>query len=281
MTGSIFSIEEFSVYDGPGIRTCVFFMGCPLRCNWCHNPEGLTVSPKRIRAEQGCLHCGRCEAVCQSPEACVFCGACERACPRRLIRIVGKPIKARELADKILKNADMLTSSGGGVTLSGGEVLMQPEFLMELLSYLSPLHRAIETCGHASETVFQEAINACELVLMDLKLMDSKLHKRYTGIGNELILRNFEHLKSSGKPFIIRIPLIPGLSDDRENLKKTAELIAGSTGLLKVELLPYHASAGAKYKMVGMTYDPQFDTARQVQITPEIFLDLGIRCDVL
>jgi pyruvate formate lyase activating enzyme len=190
-------------------------------------------------------------------------------------------MEAGELAGKILKNADMLRSSNGGVTLSGGEVLMQPEFLLELLSYLMPLHRAIETCGHAPETVFRKAINACDHVLMDLKLMDSEQHKRFTGVGNELILRNFEYLRASGKPFIVRIPLIPGVNDDRENLIRTAEFIAGSPGLLKVELLPYHASAGAKYKMAGMTYDPQFDTAQKVHIEPEIFSDRGIRCDVL
>lgn len=281
MKGSVFSIEEFSVYDGPGIRTVVFFTGCPLRCNWCHNPEGFTLGPKRLRTLAGCQHCGRCESVCRHPDSCIFCGDCERACPQKLIRIVGLPREAGDIAAEVLKNGDLLSASGGGVTLSGGEVTYQPDFLLELLHLLAPLHRAIETCGHVSSDLFRRVLPLCELVMMDIKMTDPERHKQFTGVDNRLIRRNLDILKESGVPFTIRIPLIPGVNDDVENLECTADWIAGSPGLTGVELLPYNRSAGAKYAAQNLTYTPHFDTNANIILHSDVFDARGIPCTVL
>lgn len=280
MKGSIFSIEEFSVYDGPGIRTSVFLKGCPLRCNWCHNPEGLQRGPQRLRSSNGCLHCGRCEAVCTHGEQCVACGACVQACPQRLISIVGEEQDAADIAARVLKNADILTASGGGVTFSGGEVLMQPDFLLALLDETRPLHRAIETSGYASEGVFTRAIHACDLVMMDIKHSDPALHKRYTGVDPAPIYQNLSILKQSDVPFIARIPLIPGVTDTQDNLAQTARLLTGSENLLRVELLPYHR-AGGKYAAAGQTFHPLFDEDQPVQIRTDIFTAHGLPVAVL
>ena len=228
--GTVFSIEEFAIHDGPGIRTTVFLKGCPLRCTWCHNPEGQAFEPETM-VKKG-----------------------ERS-------ICGEIYSPKELAAKLLRNEDIFKMNGGGVTFTGGEPLSQAQFLLEVLEELDGrIHTAIETSGYAPMEVFREVTGKVDLVMMDIKMVDPELHRKWTGKSNSLILNNLNILVASGRPFIARIPLIPGVNDDKENLEATAALLEGTTGLQRVELLPYHKTAGAKYPMVGREYIPGLNT---------------------
>ena len=249
MTGTIFDIKEFSLHDGPGARTTVFLKGCPLRCRWCHNPEGLNPQKQLMVKTARCRQCGKCCIPCEHPE-CQPYHRCIHACPEGLVEICGKEMEASELVQKLMKNKDILELNHGGITISGGEPLMQPEFVCELLEQLD-CHTAIETSGYAEEMVFRKVIDKVDYVMMDLKLADREEHKRYTGVYNDLILKNFEYLKKSGREYVIRTPLIPGITDTEENLYRIRQIIGDS----KWEKLPYNQMAGVKYPMLGMVYD--------------------------
>ena len=277
--GTVFDIKQLAVYDGPGIRTTVFLKGCPLRCMWCHNPEGLSYKPQLMVSTNNCLHCGACVRVCPNGgNACTACGQCIRACPQGLRKLCGKRYTAQELAQKLLRDKDYLAAMSGGVTFSGGEPTGQPEFLLETLERVAGMHRAIETSGYCSGTVFEAVLARVEYVMMDLKLMDPERHRHYTGVPNEPVLENLERLKKSGKPFRIRIPVIPGVNDSDENFEQTAQHLLDAENLEQVELLPYHVTAGAKYEMVGLSYRPEFNTAAAPRLNTEIFRQHGLQC---
>ncbi len=249
LTATIFEVREFCLHDGPGIRTTVFFKGCPLRCAWCHNPEGLSPEPEMLFKSAKCHHCGNCQNGGDCPHgARVMCG-------RRWT--------VSELVQEIRVNADILRSSGGGVTFSGGEPLMQAKFLCALADELKtgtgPVHLALETSGYAPAAVYQEAVGKMDLVFQDLKHPDSVEHKRWTGVDPAPIHANLAWLKASGKPFVARIPLIPGVNDSDDAKEGFARLLEGKSGLLRVELLPYHLTAAAKYPFTGRAYEPGFD----------------------
>lgn len=248
MTGVIFDIKELGVHDGPGLRTTVFLKGCPLRCVWCHNPEGLSRTPQLSVRENACSHCGACRKPCKHPDCQPF-GRCLHICPQGLISVSGEEISAEQLAKRLLQNK-MFWGEQGGVTFSGGEPLMQAAFLHEVLDLLGDVPAAIETSGYGDPEVFLSVILRMKLVYMDLKLADDSLHRKYTGVSNEPILRNLEQLRQSGIPCVIRTPLIPGITDTQENL----EAIKRLAGELPRELLPYNAMAGAKYQLLGMKY---------------------------
>lgn len=281
MNGIVFSVEEFSVYDGPGIRTTVFLKGCPLRCVWCHSPEGQLPQPQIVRSPNGCLHCGACEATAVRKEdgSVVFTPQSITACPRGLLRVCGEEMTPQALCARVGKNAELL--SDGGVTFSGGEPLAQSDFLFSCLRLLrGTLHTAVQTCGFAPEPVFRQALALADLFLFDLKLIDEGQHRRYTGVSNAQILRNFSLLAHSGKPLLVRVPLIPGVTDTPQNLDAIAALLQ-THGITYAELLPYNRMAGGKYAMVQRTYAPPFDEDIPVQPHPEIFAAYGVQTLVL
>lgn len=269
--GTVFDIKEFALSDGPGIRTTVFFKGCPLRCAWCHNPEGLSPGREVYRATGGCAECGLCLRPCAHPE-CRGLGRCLHACPRGLVRVAGRVYDSDELAARLLRGRD-LWDGEGGVTLSGGEPLLQPEFAVALLSALDGVHRALETSGYADGETFLRVSSQCELVMMDLKLADPEAHRRYTGVPNGRILENAAALKKSGIPHVFRIPLIPGITDTRENLTALSA-IAGDS---RVELLSYNTLAPAKYAGVGRVYPDFIDPSAANPPDLSLFVNATLR----
>ena len=280
MTGCMFALEEFSVYDGPGIRSTVFLKGCPLRCVWCHNPEGQSAETEIVRSPNGCLSCGACEryAVLRNGRLTYTKQSVEH-CPRGLLRVCGESIEPQALCERLLKNESILKN--GGVTFSGGEPLLQADFLFACLSLLGgKLHTAVQTCGYAPKEVFAKALSLSDYFLYDLKLIDEEQHKTYTGVSNRLILANFAQLAKSGVPFTLRVPLIPTVTDTEENLTALARLMK-ENGVRYVELLPYNKMAGGKYKMLGRSYSPDFDEALPVNTRDELFASFGIKTKVL
>ena len=281
ITGLVFDIEEFAVYDGPGIRCAVFVKGCPLRCMWCHNPEGLAAHPQRVVTHSLCIHCGKCREVCPSPGHCIGCGRCVEVCPKGCIRIAGTKMTALQVAEKIRKQAKILAMNGGGVTFSGGEVLMQPEFIVAVRKLVPEVHALIETSGFARPEVFRMVAEAMDMVIMDIKIADPVLHKKYIGADNAMILENLRQLKAMNKPFRIRIPLIPTVNDTYENMEATARLLENCPLLEMVELLRYNKAAGAKYSGVGLTYKPDFPEDKTPEIIKEPFEKRGITVGIL
>ncbi len=251
MNGIVFDIKEFAVYDGPGIRTTVFLKGCPLRCRWCHNPEGLSPKPQRMLSADGSS------------------------------RIAGTEWTSAALAGRLLKDRAILEASGGGVTFSGGEPLLQWPFVREVAEQLDGLHTCIETSGYASDDVFRDMMAQIGLIMMDIKLVDAPAHKRWTGVDNAPILRHAEMLCQGDTPFIIRLPLIPGANDTEAHMRDVAQLVKGAPMLQRVELLPYHHTAGAKYPLVGMDYLMDIDVHQTVQLHTAPLEEAGIEWKVL
>ena len=277
MTGVVFDIKEFAVFDGPGIRTTVFLKDCPLRCTWCHNPEGLSPKPQLMVSRAACTNCGACRAACPHPDApCTACGACLAACRGGYRRIIGETWDASALAARLQKDADVYALSGGGVTFSGGEPLMQWPFVRAVLARLHGVHTALETSGFASDAVFQEAMNCFDLIMMDWKVSDPAAHKRYTGVDQDAILRHVRMLADSDTPFILRMPIIPGVNDNAAHFETAAALVRGAKSLVRIEVLPYQRAAGAKYEMVSMTYNPGFDESNSPEFFTQVFEREGI-----
>lgn len=249
MTGTVFDIKEMTVHDGPGSRVTVFFKGCPLRCRWCHNPEGLSPKPQLMVKENLCVRCGLCKKGCTHKECQPF-GRCVHACPKGLVSVSGTVMSSEELAGKIQPYKQFFDIAGGGVTFSGGEPLLQGEFVRETAKRLNGIHKALQTSGYAENELFASVLEQMDYCLFDVKIADRERHREFTGVYNDKILKNLQTLKNSGKPFVIRVPLIPNITDTKSNLEQIAE-IAGDT---QVEVMKYNVFAGAKYKMVGMEY---------------------------
>jgi len=267
--GSIFDIQRFSIHDGPGIRTTVFFKGCLLHCPWCANPESLNASPELLYSRASCLKCGRCVHACPDGalalavdsvmidrDRCTVCDICSRVCPSVSLRLVGRQATAAEVLAEVARDAVFYQHSGGGMSLSGGEPLLQPEFAIALLDSARTLgiHTAVETNGFASEDVVRSVLGRADLILYDIKQMDATRHRAATGESNSAILRNARVAAGLGVPMVIRVPVIPGFNDDWVSIAAIGGF-ARQLGLSEAHLLPYHKYGESKYTALGRPYD--------------------------
>ena len=269
MTGLIFNIQRFSVYDGMGIRTTVFFKGCPLHCSWCHNPESLSLVREIALRSDRCIQCGDCMAICKNGaiyrengsyvihrERCLRCGECVDVCVADARALVGREMTVEEVMKEIRADASFFNQSGGGVTFSGGEPLLQHEFLLALLETcrMEGIHTTVDTTGFTSATILKSIAANTDLFLYDLKLFNDAMHREYTGVSNQIIFQNLKLLADWNKKVVIRIPLIPSLNDDEENIRALGAFVASLQKIQEIHLLPYHRSGIDKYQRIGMEY---------------------------
>lgn len=273
---NVFDIKRYAINDGPGIRTTVFSLGCPLRCVWCHNPESWDRLPHKTYKQKKCIGCRSCIDTCPqgaiqlTPDGiipvmdveCLRCGHCAEVCPTRALEMCGREWSMDELMAEIEKERDVMQDSGGGVTLCGGEPLFQPESLLAVLDELGRrgLHRTVDTTLYASPELVRQVAGRCELFLVDLKMMDSTRHRLFTGVGNELILDNIRLLSELAVPFLIRIPMIEGVNTDEKNIDDTAKFLLSlpRPNLFQgINLLPYHDVGRDKHRRLWSSFNPE------------------------
>lgn len=298
MTGTVFNTQKFSIHDGTGIRTLIFMKGCPLRCIWCSNPESQRPGPEVMFVRSKCTGCGKCAALCREAAVddvtfdidrsrCVKCGLCTSKCYAGAKKMTGRQVTVREMMELIEKDRIFYTNSGGGVTVGGGEPAMQHGFVEELLKACreSHIHTAIETCGYGRWQDICGMFDNADQIFFDLKAMDPELHRRLTGVSNELILNNAEQAAARGKEVIFRIPLIPGCNDSLTNIEETGAFVGGLSGNgsnVSIEVLPYHDLGRDKYRWLDMDYgleDTGKPDATQVEELKTILKDHG--CSVV
>ncbi|MEW6359495.1 MAG: glycyl-radical enzyme activating protein [Planctomycetota bacterium] len=269
MEGMIFDIKKFAVHDGPGIRTTIFFKGCPLTCRWCHNPESISPDPQIVFFEQKCIGCKKCFAACPTGALtlteygrkhdhlrCVLCGKCVEACYAEAQVMEGRKITVEEAVKEIEKDRPFYENSGGGATFSGGEPMMQLDFLVALAGECKKhgLHTALDTSGYARWESYLKVIDFIDLVLYDMKHMDPERHKEFTGVDNKLILANAKRLDERGKMIWIRVPVIPGCNDTIENMQAAADYFKDFQHIKRIDFLPYHRLAESKYRRLHQHY---------------------------
>ncbi len=268
--GFITHIQRFAINDGPGIRTTVFFKGCPLNCRWCHNPECISSQTEIFFHPGKCERCGRCAQICpervidldRSSEmriersSCTLCMACVEACPYSALTQVGEFNTPEEVLEEVERDVPFYRNSGGGMTLSGGEPLSQPEFAGHLIrkAKANGIHTAVDTCGYLPFDSFEHFLAGVDLILYDIKLIDSERHRAGTGAGNNMILENCTKLAAMKVPMRIRIPLIPNFNDSDDDMQSIADFTSAQ-GLHDVDLLPYHMYASSKYEKLGQGYE--------------------------
>lgn len=290
--GWIFDIQRFCIHDGPGIRTTVFLKGCPLGCLWCHNPESRSPAPQVAFYASKCMHCGHCREVC--PEGailctdarvdrgrCTACGLCADECPNEALKRIGRQTSVAEVLDVVLRDQPFYQTSGGGVTLSGGEPLYQPDFSRELLRACQArgLHTAVETSGSARWERLEELLPCTDLFLYDVKAIDAGQHRRLCGADNALILENARRLSAAGATMLLRAPLIPGCNDGDDDLRRLGEFVLALPAPHTVELMPYHRIGIAKYEALGMTYAlPDVQAPASVEGYRAVLAGMGVTC---
>lgn len=265
----MFDIKKFAIDDGPGIRTTIFLKGCSLRCWWCHNPEGQLSTPELMFRKNRCINCEECVNICSrhalsltntkqlsiDRRNCNLCGNCTQKCPTEALTIVGKHTNVKEVMKEIDKDLTFYEESNGGITISGGEPLLQINFLNTLLKECKNknIHTAIDTSGYTSPKAIEKIKDKADLFLYDIKTMDDKKHKKFTGASNRQILRNLKTLAQNGTDILVRIPIVPGINDNKDNITKTADFIL-SHNIKHVCLLPYHRAGIEKYRSLGRRY---------------------------
>jgi pyruvate formate lyase activating enzyme len=269
ITGIVFDIQRFSIHDGPGIRTTVFFKGCPLSCWWCHNPESQAPEPEVIFRATRCIRCGACLSVCPQGaiswdsdaistdrEKCTQCGACVQVCYSEAREAVGREMTVDQVMAEIERDVAFYDESDGGVTISGGEPLWQADFLLAILRACQEheIHAALDTCGFSPWETLDAIRVHVDLFLYDLKSMDDAKHRSFTGVSNELILKNLQALSERGHNIVLRVPIIPGINDDDGNIRQTGAFAAALPHLRRVDLLPYHHTGADKYDRLDRTY---------------------------
>lgn len=258
----VFDIKRFAIHDGPGIRTTVFFKGCPMTCRWCQNPESQSAKPDILYRPHLCVRCGTCIEACpegarsmsddgvsRDPALCTVCGSCVDVCPSGAVEEVGRPLTVEQLMSDIMKDTPFYDQSGGGVTFSGGEPLTQAGFLNDMLDRCGEhdIHRAVDTCGFAEWETVRSVAKRTDLFLFDLKLMDPDRHLEHTGVGNQHILDNLRMLVENGHAIEVRVPVIPTITDTGENIEAIGRFVSALPRPPAIALLPYHATAMAKY----------------------------------
>ena len=256
----IFDIQRNSFVDGPGIRTTVFFKGCNLKCAWCHNPESQSAKPQMMFYKDKCTGCGKCKSVCpyhleqcELCGKCTLCGRCGLFCPTDARKVCGRDYTVEEVLTEVMKDTGFYDNSGGGVTFSGGECMLQIDFLLEILKKCKEngIHTAVDTAGHIPFESFEKILPYTDLFLYDIKIFDSQKHKQYVGVGNELILENLKKLFERKVKLWIRIPIIPDVNDSIEEIQKIKDFLKTIGTAEKIELLPYHAMGENKYRAIG------------------------------
>jgi pyruvate formate lyase activating enzyme len=269
IAGTVFNIQKFSVHDGPGIRTTVFLKGCPLRCKWCSNPESQTFTPSVFFDKKKCIECGLCVNICPQKaigtdknkkidvSKCDGCGLCVEVCPTKALEISGKKMSVKEVIDEVCKDLAHYRRSGGGITLSGGEPLAQPDFAEAVLKSAKScgINTAMETTGLAPTEVLDRVIPLVDMVLLDIKTFYPETHKKFTGVDNKQILKNALHISKIAKAVSVRIPLISGFNDDETSIKAIASFASYMENVTRVHILPYHSYGQGKYNLLNRVYD--------------------------
>lgn len=295
-TGLIFDIKPYAINDGPGIRLTIFFKGCPLSCSWCHNPESISSKIQKLYTASKCIGAQKCVEICPNEaltltksgiitdiESCKLCGKCAEVCPSKAIEMSGTQMEIPEIMRIIEAETLFFDQSGGGVTFSGGEPLMHPHLLIELLKQCGEkgIHRVVDTALFAKQSIVMEVGSHTDLFLIDIKHMDSSIHKESTGVSNELILDNIYELAKTDVPIIFRLPLIKGVNADMKNIKETAKFVKSLPGKTRsIQILPYHNVAIAKHAKMGKKVDLErmkIPSEDEIETIATIFRSYGIQ----
>jgi pyruvate formate lyase activating enzyme len=295
----LFDIKPYSINDGPGIRITVFLKGCPLNCAWCHNPESISPHVQKMYSKAKCIGCSTCVEHCPQKalkltsdgivtdfNLCDMCGICADVCPTKAMEMSGRPATVEEVMKVVRRETVMMDHSQGGITVSGGEPLMQADFLIELLDECGRegIHRAVDTSGLAKTETLLEVAKRTDLFLYDLKVMDPEMHRKYTGVSNDKILSNLKVLAETGAEINIRIPFVRGVNTDEKNIRETAAFVSSLAGPPKhVSILAYHNIAINKYNKLGQAYDlsgMEEPTREEIDRAVSLFAEYGLPATV-